>query len=147
VFSPQTLLERAHLRVIERNWLSANQIVFYDSEQEGQRCRYRVHQTPRDDLGAESVKPWADVKLTRILNTHLHADHCGGNALLIKTYGADLLLPSASFEAAKQWIPLAADFASVAQRCERFTPTATLQPGRSISLGTRPLGNSCCTWA
>jgi glyoxylase-like metal-dependent hydrolase (beta-lactamase superfamily II) len=46
-------------------------------------------------------------------------------------------LPSASFEAAKQWIPLAADFASVAQRCERFTPTATLQPGFSISLGTR----------
>ncbi len=136
MFSPQTLFERAYLRVIERNWLSANQIVFYDSDHEGSvvDTGYIKHQEMTLALIREAL---GGRHLTRILNTHLHADHCGGNALLIKTYGADLLCPSASFEAAKQWGPLATEFASVAQRCERFTPTATLQPGRSISLGTR----------
>ena len=136
MFSPKTLFEYAHLRVIERNWLSANQIVFYDSDHEASvvDTGYIKHQEMTLALIREAL---GRRKLTRILNTHLHADHCGGNALLIKTYGADLLLPSASFDAAKEWIPLAADFASVAQRCERFTPTATLQPGFSISLGAR----------
>lgn len=124
------------MRVIERNWLSSNQIVFHDSAQEGSvvDTGYIKHQDMTVALIREAL---AGRHLTRILNTHLHADHCGGNALLFKTFGAELLLPSASFDAAKQWAPLAADFASVAQRCERFTPSAILNPGSAISLGTR----------
>lgn len=127
--------ERAHLRVIKRNWLSANQIVFYDSDLAGSvvDTGYIKHQEMTVALIRAAL---AGRHLTRVLNTHLHSDHCGGNALLIKTFGAALLLPSASFDAAKQWTPLEAEFASVAQRCERFIPTGTLNPGNVISLGT-----------
>jgi glyoxylase-like metal-dependent hydrolase (beta-lactamase superfamily II) len=124
------------LRVIERNWLSANQIIFYDSEHAGSvvDTGYIKHQDMTVALVREAL---AGRHLTRILNTHLHSDHCGGNALLIRSFGAELLLPSASFDAAKHWTPLEAEFASVAQRCERFTPTAKLNPGTVISLGAR----------
>jgi glyoxylase-like metal-dependent hydrolase (beta-lactamase superfamily II) len=124
------------LRVIERNWLSANQIIFYDSEHAGSvvDTGYIKLQDMTVALVREAL---AGRHLTRILNTHLHSDHCGGNALLIRTFGAELLLPSASFDAAKHWTPLEAEFASVAQRCERFTPTAKLNPGTVISLGAR----------
>ncbi len=134
--SPLAAFERAHLRVIERNWLSANQIVFYDSDRAGSvvDTGYIKHQ---DMTLALIVEALAGRHLTRILNTHLHSDHCGGNPLLIKTFGAELLLPSASFDAAKHWTPLEAEFASVAQKCERFTPTGRLNPGAVISLGTR----------
>ena len=128
--------ERAHLRVIERNWLSANQIIFFDSDHAGSvvDTGYIKHQDMTVALVREAL---AGRHLTRILNTHLHSDHCGGNALLIETFGAELLLPSASFDAAKHWTPLDAEFASVAQRCERFIPTAKLNPGTVISLGAR----------
>ncbi len=131
----RTAIERANLRVIERNWLSANQIVFYDSDYAGTvvDTGYIKHQDMTVALIREAL---AGRNLARILNTHLHSDHCGGNALLMKTFGAELLLPSASFDAAKHWTPLEAEFASVAQRCERFTPTAKLSPGSVISLGT-----------
>lgn len=43
--------------------------------------------------------------------------------------------PSASFDAAKQWIQLADDFTSVAQLCERFEPTHVLFPDSLVSLG------------
>lgn len=133
--SALSAFERAHLRVIERNWLSANQIVFYDSDLAGSvvDTGYIKHQEMTVALIRAAL---AGRHLTRVLNTHLHSDHCGGNALLIKTYGAALLLPSASFDAARQWTPLEAEFASVAQRCERFIPTGTLNPGSVISLGT-----------
>jgi glyoxylase-like metal-dependent hydrolase (beta-lactamase superfamily II) len=136
VSSPIAAFERAQLRVIERNWLSANQIIFYDSDHAGSvvDTGYIKHQDMTVALIREAL---AGRNLTRILNTHLHSDHCGGNALLVKTFGAELLLPSASFDAAKHWTLLEAEFASVAQRCERFTPTGKLHPGRVMSLGTR----------
>jgi hypothetical protein len=58
VFSPQTLLERAHLRVIERNWLSANQIVFYDSDHEASvvDTGYIKHQEMTLALVRESLR-------------------------------------------------------------------------------------------
>ena len=131
---PQSAFKRANLHVIERNWLSANQIVFHDSDQAGSvvDTGYVKHRDMTLALVREALQ---GRQLTRILNTHLHADHCGGNALLIATYGADLLLPSASFDAATQWIPLADDFASVGQTCERFKPTRALLPESLISLG------------
>lgn len=132
----QTAFERANLRVIERNWLSANQIVFYDSDQDGSvvDTGYIKHQQMtlalvREALGGRHLK--------RIINTHLHADHCGGNALLSRTYQAEIFLPIASFRAAQLWDPLAEDYSSVAQRCERFIPNHALIPGSRLSLGAR----------
>ena len=131
---PQSAFKRVNLHVIERNWLSANQIVFHDSDEVGSvvDTGYVKHREMTLALVREALQ---GRHLTRILNTHLHADHCGGNALLMATYGADLLLPSASFDAAKQWVPLADDFASVAQLCERFEPTHALFPESLVSLG------------
>ena len=128
--------ERANLRVIERNWLSANQIIFHDSDREGSvvDTGYIKHRDMTLALVREALQ---GRHLKRIINTHLHADHCGGNALLSRTYQAEIYLPIASYNAAQRWDPLAEDFASVAQRCERFVPNYGLIPGSHILLGTR----------
>ncbi len=128
--------ERANLRVIERNWLSANQIIFHDSDREGSvvDTGYIKHRDMTLALVREALQ---GRHLKRIINTHLHADHCGGNALLSRTYQSDIYLPIASYNAALRWDPLAEDFASVAQRCERFVPNYGLIPGSHILLGAR----------
>lgn len=75
------------MRVFERGWLSSNNILFFDDEVgDGEHggCAlvdsgYLTHapQTVALVQHALQGKP-----LRRLLNTHLHSDHCGGNAAL-----------------------------------------------------------------
>ena len=71
------------MRVLERGWVSSNNILLFDSDDSATLIDtgYVAHSEQtlllvRHALGGR--------KLARIINTHLHSDHCGGNALLKK---------------------------------------------------------------
>jgi glyoxylase-like metal-dependent hydrolase (beta-lactamase superfamily II) len=68
------------LRVVERGWLSANNVVFMDA------AGASVVDTGYCTHAAQTVALMEHVlqglPLARIINTHLHSDHCGGNAAL-----------------------------------------------------------------
>jgi glyoxylase-like metal-dependent hydrolase (beta-lactamase superfamily II) len=122
----------AGMQVIERNWLSSNLIVF----QEGHACSvvdtgYHTHGAITEAL---IDRARADRPLVRILNTHLHSDHCGGNARLAARHGCEILVPEASFEAARHWDETLLSYEATGQLCERFTPTGRLRPGESLRL-------------
>ena len=68
------------MRVFERGWLSSNNVLLFDDDSSATLVDtgYVSHRTQTLALVQSAL---GGRKLTRILNTHLHSDHCGGNAL------------------------------------------------------------------
>ena len=73
-----------------------------------------------------------------LLNTHLHSDHCGGNAALQRRFvGLRTLIPPGLAEAVRRWDETALTYATTGQTCPQFSIDDVLKPGESICLGTR----------
>jgi len=129
------LLDTLGLRVLERGWLSANQAVFR-----------AVGATPATvvDTGfsahaAQTLAlidhALAGASLGRIVNTHLHSDHCGGNASLQARGDVQTWIPSPSMAAVDRWDEDALSYRLTDQPCPRFVAHRALVPGASIALG------------
>ena len=123
----------ATLRFIERDWLSANGVLFDDGTHTALvDTGYVKHQ----DLTLAVVRRALDERpLDLLVNTHLHSDHCGGNAILQAHYGVRTLVPAASVDAVRAWDEEALTFAATGQRCERFACDGALDDGQTIELG------------
>ena len=125
---------RAGLTVLERGWLSSNNVLFgadtaspvlVDSG-------YWSHaeQTVRLVRRALGGRP-----LARIVNTHLHSDHCGGNAALQGAFDCEIDVPAGEAGAVDRWDEDALTFRATGQHCPRFRRTGTLVAGTSVRLG------------
>jgi glyoxylase-like metal-dependent hydrolase (beta-lactamase superfamily II) len=123
----------ATMRVFERGWLSSNNILFIGSQETVLvDTGYATHaaQTVALVQHALQVRP-----LDLIVNTHLHSDHCGGNAALQRAYSCSTAIPVAEVDKVRTWDEGALSFESTGQQCERFTFNATLQPGDGLTWG------------
>ncbi len=121
------------VQVFERGWLSSNNILLSGRDD-----------TTLIDSGYVSHAPHtlALVRralrgrpLDRLMNTHLHSDHCGGNALLQAHYACRTLIPLAEADAVRRWDGDALSFTATGQQCPRFGFDATLAPGQWLTLG------------
>jgi glyoxylase-like metal-dependent hydrolase (beta-lactamase superfamily II) len=99
-------LASAGVSVLERGWLSANNIVIQgDGPTALVDTGYWTH--------AEQTLALVDHALSGdpldlILNTHLHSDHCGGNAAVQKRYpNATTLIPPGHSSHVANWNPVA----------------------------------------
>lgn len=121
------------MQVFERGWLSSNNILFIGTTQTALvDSGYATHapQTVALVERALGLRP-----LDMLVNTHLHSDHCGGNAALQRRYGCRTVIPAAEAEAVRHWDQQALSFSATGQQCERFDFTATLAPDDAILLG------------
>ncbi len=121
-------------KVLERGWLSSNNIVFFKGEQ----CAivdtgYVAHAQQTLNL----VQSTLDGRpLDLIVNTHLHSDHCGGNAVLQNHFRQSVtLIPPGHAHDVASWNEQALSFAPTGQLCDRFTHNSLLMPGSTIDLG------------
>jgi glyoxylase-like metal-dependent hydrolase (beta-lactamase superfamily II) len=73
--------------------------------------------------------------LARIVNTHLHSDHCGGNHALQARGGVETWVPATSVEVVRRWDEAALTYRLTDQPCPRFAVDRALVPGESIGLG------------
>jgi glyoxylase-like metal-dependent hydrolase (beta-lactamase superfamily II) len=73
--------------------------------------------------------------LVRIVNTHLHSDHCGGNAAVQRAFGCRISIPPGQWQAVQEWDEAALSYAPTGQRCERFVPDDRLMPGDVLRVG------------
>jgi glyoxylase-like metal-dependent hydrolase (beta-lactamase superfamily II) len=123
------------LTVLERGWLSSNNVVFRAST----RAPASVIDTGYVSHAAQTVQlvrtALGSAPLQRVINTHLHSDHCGGNAALRAAWACDVYVPAWSFEIARRWDERALSFAYTGQRCARFEVDAALRPGDRLALG------------
>lgn len=122
------------LIVFERGWLSANNILFLgDDENIVIDTGYWTHANQTLKLIEHAL---GKKSLSAIVNTHLHSDHCGGNAALKLRYpDTKILIPPGLANAVTHWDANALTYTPTGQHCPPFAFDETLEPGRAIKLG------------
>jgi glyoxylase-like metal-dependent hydrolase (beta-lactamase superfamily II) len=121
------------MQVLERGWLSSNSVVFDDGEAVSVVDTGYVSHAPMTVQLIERAK--GGKPLTRIVNTHLHSDHVGGNAALRERFRPSIAIPPGLAPAVRAWDERALLFAATGQRCARFDYDELLDPRAPLRLG------------
>lgn len=122
------------LLVLERGWLSSNSILIIGRQStaliDSGYCTHAAQTLALVDDALDG-RP-----LDVLVNTHLHSDHCGGNAALQNHY-PDLAthIPPGLAPHVQHWDPEALTFAPTGQQCPPFRFDHVLVPHTEIELG------------
>jgi glyoxylase-like metal-dependent hydrolase (beta-lactamase superfamily II) len=115
----------------ERGWLSSNNVLIHDAEQAVVvDTGYWTH---AEQTHALIVSVLGDQPLSKLLNTHLHSDHCGGNAHLqsvfpnVRTY-----IPPGHAAYVDRWDASSLTYLPTGQHCPQFSKSDLLQDGDSF---------------
>jgi glyoxylase-like metal-dependent hydrolase (beta-lactamase superfamily II) len=122
----------ATMQFFERGWLSSNNILFTGAETALVDSGYVTHAPQTLALVRHAL---GDRPLERLLNTHLHSDHCGGNAALQGAYGCHTAIPVSEADKVAGWDEDALSYRATGQQCARFRFDAVLAPGDVLPLG------------
>jgi glyoxylase-like metal-dependent hydrolase (beta-lactamase superfamily II) len=120
------------MRVLERGWLSSNNVLLTGTQPALVDSGYVTHAAQTLALVGHAL---GDQPLALLVNTHLHSDHCGGNAALQAAYGCRTIIPAAEADKVARWDEDALSYKVTGQQCARFGFDATLAPGDELELG------------
>jgi glyoxylase-like metal-dependent hydrolase (beta-lactamase superfamily II) len=114
--------------VIERGWLSANNILLQGADSATLvDSGYVTHQAQTLALVGQALNGRT---LDLLVNTHLHSDHCGGNQALQAHYPAlQTWIPPGLASAVQGWQEDALSYKPTGQNCPPFHFNGLLQPG------------------
>jgi glyoxylase-like metal-dependent hydrolase (beta-lactamase superfamily II) len=125
----------AAVRVIVRGWLNCNQIVLLGSREnvviDSGYSRHAGNTLALlrqpEHLGAKHVH--------RVINTHCHSDHMGGNAMLAREYRCRITVPDGEAKHLKPWNPQSLWMSYADQYAEKFEFSDTMRAGDSFTAG------------
>jgi len=121
------------MRVLERGWLSSNSVVMTaPGDTVVVDSGYLSHVPHTLSLVEDALGGRA---LDRLVNTHCHSDHMGGNAALQSRYGCHTAVPAGEAPLIDRWDEDALLLAYADQRAERFRAHATIMAGDRLSMG------------
>lgn len=121
------------LLVIERGWLSANNILGFDgTEATLIDSGYVTHAAQTVELVGQAL---AGRRLKRLLNTHSHSDHIGGNAALQAVHGCEIIVPAGLHAAIGEWDQNALLLSPLGQQGARFQHDTLISAGDEIEIG------------
>lgn len=127
----------APMRFIERDWLSANHVMFLDGD--SATLIDSGYGEFNDVTIAEvdtALNEWHAPSLDRIVNTHIHSDHIGGNAELQRLHpGCSITVPVDEQPALVNWDAPEQMLSYADQEAERFAWDDVIAPGQTMTLG------------
>lgn len=122
----------ANLLVLERGWLSSNNIIFFEADQAALiDSGYVTHASQTVALLEHALD---GRRLTRLLNTHSHSDHIGGNAAVAAAFGCRVIVPAGIDATIAEWNEEALLLSPLGQSATRFRHDATIAAGDEIEL-------------
>ena len=132
----QTMRLPAGMTVFERGWLSSNNILLQDRQQAALvDTGYCTHSEQTVALVRQAL---GATPLDLLVNTHLHSDHCGGNAAVQSAWPHVLtLIPPGQAAHVRDWDPVALTYEPTGQQCPRFRIDGLLEANTELVLGGR----------
>jgi glyoxylase-like metal-dependent hydrolase (beta-lactamase superfamily II) len=123
------------LRVFVRDWLSSNNILLKSRDGHVLIDSAYVRHAPMTLALLASPQGIGDEPLSRLVNTHCHSDHMGGNGAIQTRYGCPITLPAGEARLISAWDEqtLLLDYCD--QRADRFTFEDILSPGETRTWG------------
>ncbi len=129
------IFQKAGITVFERGWLSSNNVLF-SSGVGGETVLidsgYASHAEQTVALVRGALKGRS---LDRVINTHLHSDHCGGNQALQQAFNCAIDVPSGEANKVDAWDEDALTYQATGQRCARFRRTGSITAGDELVIG------------
>lgn len=124
----------AGIQVLERGWLSSNNVLLTGESHaaliDSGYCTHSEQTLALVEAGLGGRH------LDRLANTHLHSDHCGGNAALQAAYPQlTTSIPPGHAAQVASWDALALTYIPTGQQCPRFRFDELLRPGTGIQMG------------
>ncbi len=121
------------IQVLERGWLSSNNVLVHDND----GCAlidsgYVAHAAQTLQLLQHAL---GGKLLVRMINTHCHSDHMGGNAAVQRAYGCRTSIPLGEAPAIDVWDEVALILSYTGQSAERFSYDDTIAAGDRLRLG------------
>jgi glyoxylase-like metal-dependent hydrolase (beta-lactamase superfamily II) len=121
------------MRVLERGWLSANSVVFLEG---GAATVVDSGYVTHAAQTVELVRHALDGRgLQRLVNTHSHSDHIGGNAALRDAFGCTIIVPAGLHATIADWDEDALLLSPLGQQAARFQHDALIGAGCEIEMG------------
>ena len=130
--SPSTPRLPDAVRVVVRGWLNCNQVLLRSG---------RGHVLVDSGYGSCAPQTLARLRepavlggepLARLVNTHCHSDHIGGNAAIARAYGCPITVPRDEVPTLEDWSVQEAWNRYVDQEAERFAYQDTIAAGESF---------------
>lgn len=126
------------LTVLERGWLSSNNVLIHPADGEpGAVLVDTGHVNHVEQTCALVAQALGGSALASIVNTHLHSDHCGGNAALQAAHGAPIRVAPGMAEPVRAWDPARLTYEATGQRIARYGAQGELPRDGAFVAGGR----------
>jgi hypothetical protein len=121
------------LLVLERGWLSANNILCFDGNSATLvDSGYVTHAEQTVDIVDHALR---GRRLEKLINTHSHSDHIGGNAALQKAFDCEIIVPAGLHATIADWDEDALLLSPLGQQGARFQHDSLLGANNEIEMG------------
>ena len=129
------LFRDAGVTVFERGWLSSNSVLLASRSADEAvlvDSGYVSHAEQTVALVRSALKGRL---LDRVVNTHLHSDHCGGNHALQQAFGCAIDVPLGEAGKVDTWNEELLTYRATGQQCPRFRRSGSITAGDELVHG------------